>query len=145
MESRTVMKSPSDSPTIRRSDLLLGVDTGGTHTTVVVAREDLRLLARAEGPGAAMRPEGAERSAVVIAETVRRAAALAGVDLPAARLVVGAAGAGRAPERRGLQAAPLPPRVARPAPAANGGGVAPAAAVWEKGGGGGGGRAFLDT
>jgi N-acetylglucosamine kinase-like BadF-type ATPase len=100
-------------PTSRPSALLLGVDTGGTHTTVAVAREDLAILARAEGPGAAMRPGGAEQSAVVIAETARRAAAQAGVALPADRMVVGAAGAGRATEQHELETALVAHGVAR--------------------------------
>src|SRR5712692_689676 len=99
------MKSRSDNQTLSQSDVLLGVDTGGTNTTVVVGRRDLTVLGRADGPGAAMRPEGAEQSAVVIAETARRAAERAGVQLPADRLVVGAAGAGRAQEQRALEAA----------------------------------------
>src|SRR6267143_3304458 len=115
METRSIVKSPSDEPTIRQSDVLLGVDTGGTHTTVIVGHEDLTVLARADGPGAAMRPEGAEQSAVVIAETARRAADLAGVALPADRLVVGAAGAGRAREQRALEAALVARGVARQA------------------------------
>lgn len=85
--------------------VLLGVDTGGSHTTVAVAHEDLKVLARADGPGAAVRPGGIEASAVVIAETARRAAAQAGVRLPADRVVVGAAGAGREAEQRQLEAA----------------------------------------
>jgi len=87
------------------SPLLLGIDTGGSHTTVAVARGDLRVLARADGPGAAVRPGGIEASAVVIAETVRRAAMQAGVSLPADRVVVGAAGAGRTAEQRELETA----------------------------------------
>ena len=91
------------------------------------------MLARAVGPGAAMRPEGAERSAVVIAETARRAAALAGVQLPAARLVVGAAGAGRAQEQRELEAALVAHRVARLARAMSDGEIALAAAFGVEG------------
>jgi N-acetylmuramic acid 6-phosphate etherase len=88
-----------------KSAVLLGIDTGGSHTTVAVARDDLKVLARADGPGAAMRPGAAESSAVVIAETARRAAAQAGVRLPADRVVVGAAGAGREAEQQELEAA----------------------------------------
>ncbi|OLC06028.1 MAG: hypothetical protein AUH42_06405 [Gemmatimonadetes bacterium 13_1_40CM_70_11] len=97
------------------------------------------------GPGAAMRPEGAERSAVVIAETVRRAAALAGVDLPAARLVVGAAGAGRAQERRELEAALLAHGVARRTRATSDGEIALAAAFGKEGGGRDGAGIFLNA
>ena len=121
-------KSRSDGPPDRPTALLLGVDTGGTHTTVIVGHRDLTVLARAEGPGAAMRPEGAEHSAVVIAETARRAAGLAGVELPADRLVVGAAGAGRAREQRALEAALMARGVARQARAMSDGEIALAAA-----------------
>jgi N-acetylglucosamine kinase-like BadF-type ATPase len=64
-----------------------------------------RVLARAEGPGSAMRPGGAERSAAVILDVARRAAAQAGASLPAAAALVGAAGAGRPPEQEALSAA----------------------------------------
>jgi len=93
----------------------LGADVGGSHTTVAVARPNARIVGRAEGPGAAMRPGAGARSAVIIAETTRRAAAAAGVTLPADVLVVGAAGAGREPERvelaRALERAGLAGRV----------------------------------
>ncbi len=137
------MKSRSDNQTLSQSDVLLGVDTGGTHTTVVVGRRDLTVLARAEGPGAAMRPEGAEQSAVVIAETARRAADRAGVDLPADCLVVGAAGAGRAQEQRALEAALVAHGVAHQARAMSDGEIALAAAFG--GGSGEGAGIFLNA
>ena len=84
--------------------VLLGADAGGSHSTVVVGSVD-RVLGRADGPGAAMRPGGAQASAVVLAETARRAATLAAVTLPVERAVVGAAGAGRAQEQAELEAA----------------------------------------
>lgn len=87
--------------------ILLGADAGGSHSTVVIGTAELRVLGRADGPGAAMRPGGAPASAAVLAETARRAAAVAGIALPAARAVVGAAGAGRAPEQAELEAALL--------------------------------------
>lgn len=52
-----------------------------------------------------MRPGGAERSAAVILDVARRAAAQANVSLPAGIALVGAAGAGRAPEQEALAAA----------------------------------------
>ncbi len=137
------MKSRSDNQTLSQSDVLLGVDTGGTNTTVVVGRRDLTVLARAEGPGAAMRPEGAEQSAVVIAETARRAADRAGVQLPADRLVVGAAGAGRAQEQRALEAALVAHGVAHQARAMSDGEIALAAAFG--GGSGEGAGIFLNA
>ena len=77
--------------------ILLGIDCGGSHTAVVVGDRQGRVISRAEGPGSAMRPGGAERSAAVIRDVARRAAAQANVSLPASVALVGAAGAGRAP------------------------------------------------
>ena len=91
---------PSDRPAV-----LLGVDSGGSHTAVVVGDRAGRVLSRAEGPGSAMRPGGAERSAAVILDVARRAATQANVTLPAALALVGAAGAGRALEQEALAAA----------------------------------------
>jgi N-acetylglucosamine kinase-like BadF-type ATPase len=85
--------------------LLLGIDAGASHSTVVVAGEDLEVTGRADGPAAAMKPSGAAASAAVIADTARRAAARGGTQLPADRAVVGAAGAGRAQEQAELAAA----------------------------------------
>jgi len=92
--------SPSAHPPV-----LLGVDCGGSHTAIVVGNRAGHVLARAEGPGSAMRPGGAERSAAVILEVARRAATQAGVTLPAMAALVGAAGAGRAPEQEALATA----------------------------------------
>lgn len=95
-------------PAVRPSDhpaVFLGVDCGGSHTAVVVGNRGGQVLARAEGPGSAMRPGGAERSAAVILEVARRAAHQAGVSLPAMAALIGAAGAGRAPEQDALAAA----------------------------------------
>jgi glucosamine kinase len=100
------MTLPSDRPTVRPSGaILLGIDCGGSHTAVVVGNRAGHVLARAEGPGSAMRPGGAERSAAVILEVARRAATQAGVTLPAMAALVGAAGAGRAPEQEALATA----------------------------------------
>jgi N-acetylglucosamine kinase-like BadF-type ATPase len=93
--------------------VFLGIDVGGSHTTVVVGDGDAQVLARADGPGAAMRPGGAETSAAVIADTARRAATAAGVALPADAAMVGAAGAGREQEQRELSAALVAAQVAR--------------------------------
>ena len=103
-------------PAVRPPDrppVFLGIDAGGSHTTVVVGDSEARILARADGPGSAMRPSGAEASAAVIADTARRAAAAAGVELPADAAMVGAAGAGREPEQRELAAALVAAQVAR--------------------------------
>ncbi|HKC38131.1 MAG TPA: BadF/BadG/BcrA/BcrD ATPase family protein, partial [Gemmatimonadales bacterium] len=95
-------------PTVRPPDrptVLLGIDCGGSHTAVVVGDSQGRVISRAEGPGSAMRPGGAERSAAVILDVARRAATQANVSLPVELALVGAAGAGRAPEQEELAAA----------------------------------------
>src|SRR2546422_11724053 len=89
------------SASARPSAVLLGADAGGSHSTVVIGTVDLTILGRADGPGAAMKPGGAAASAVVLAETARRAASQAGIDLPVERAVVGAAGGGRGPGEGG--------------------------------------------
>jgi glucosamine kinase len=106
------MTDPAVGPSAR-PPVLLGIDSGGSHTAVVVGDAAGRVLARAEGPGSAMRPGAASASAAVIADTARRAVARAGVVLPADAAVVGAAGAGREPEQRALAAALMAADVAR--------------------------------
>jgi len=100
---------PSDASS---SALLLGADAGGSHSTVVIGTPD-SILGRADGPGAPMRPGGAAAAAAVLAETARRAAKQADVELPVARAVVGAAGAGRAQEQAELAAALVAAGMAR--------------------------------
>ena len=85
------------------SRVLVGADVGGTSTAVVVSDGE-RVLSRAEGPGAAVRPGRALVSATTIAEVARHALALAG-HLRCDVLVVGAAGAGRETEREELRQA----------------------------------------
>ena len=89
----------------RLTALFIGVDAGASHCTVVLGRGDLTVLGRADGPAGAMSPGGAAASAAAIAETARRAAAPAGLRLPADRAVIGAAGAGRPREQAELAAA----------------------------------------
>lgn len=82
------------------SPILIGADVGGTKTAVAVARDDA-VVGRADGPGAALRPGRALQSAATIAEVVRRG--LAGIgQIRGDVLAVGAAGAGRRPEREEL-------------------------------------------
>ena len=79
------------------SPILIGADVGGTKTAVAVVQGDT-VVARADGPGAALRPGRTLQSAATIADVVRRA--LAGIgQLRGDVLVVGAAGAGRRAER----------------------------------------------
>lgn len=82
------------------SPILIGADVGGTKTAVAVARDET-IVARADGPGAALRPGRALQSAATIAEVVRRGLAAIG-QVRGDVLVVGAAGAGRRPEREEL-------------------------------------------
>lgn len=83
--------------------ILIGADVGGSKTAVGVSQGG-EVLARADGPGAAVRPGRALASASIIAEVVRRALAGTG-RLTGDVLVVGAAGAGRDPEREELRKA----------------------------------------
>jgi N-acetylglucosamine kinase-like BadF-type ATPase len=83
--------------------ILIGADVGGSKTAVAVS-EGGPVLGRADGPGAAIRPGRALASAGVIAEVVRRALSQIG-RLGGDVLVVGAAGAGRDPEREELRKA----------------------------------------
>ena len=83
--------------------VLIGADVGGSKTAVGIS-EGGPVLARADGPGAAVRPGRALASASIIAEVVRRALAATG-RLGGDVLVVGAAGAGRDPEREELRKA----------------------------------------
>ena len=82
----------------------LGVEAGGSHTTVLVGDADGHPLARADGPSSAMKPAGEKASGAIIADAARRAATQAHVALPAAAAMVGAAGAGREPEQQALAA-----------------------------------------
>ena len=82
---------------------LIGADVGGTKTAVAVS-VDGNIVGRAEGPGAAVRPGRALASASTIVEVIRRALSEA-ARLTGDVLVVGAAGAGREPERDELRTA----------------------------------------
>ena len=85
------------------SAIVVGVDGGGTKTRVLVADERGKTLAEADGPASAVRPGQADRSATVIADTVRQALGEAELGLIVPRvLCVGVAGVGREPERQAL-------------------------------------------
>jgi N-acetylglucosamine kinase-like BadF-type ATPase len=83
--------------------ILIGADVGGTKSAVAVSAEG-KIIGRASGPGAAVRPGRALASASTIVEVVRQALSAAG-RVTGDVLVVGAAGAGRAPERDELRTA----------------------------------------
>jgi glucosamine kinase len=82
-----------------------GADAGGSHTEVVLGDADLRELSRARGPAGAVRPGKESAAAAAIAATVHEAVEQAGPTWHVRALVVGAAGAGRGPEREALGAA----------------------------------------
>ncbi len=83
--------------------VLIGVDGGGTRTSVAVSRGG-EIVGRAEGPGSAVRPGRSLVSATTIADVVRRALSSAG-ELMGDVLVAGIAGAGRETEAREVQQA----------------------------------------
>ena len=83
--------------------IVVGVDGGGTKTRALVADESGKALADVEGPGSAVKPGQADRSAQVIAETVALALEAAEMThvMPKV-LCVGVAGVGRENERQAL-------------------------------------------
>lgn len=83
--------------------IIIGADAGGTATTARVWR-DATVLATARGGAGAVRPTRAVAAAARIADAVRMALAEAGL-VRGDHLVVGAAGAGRDPERQELRTA----------------------------------------
>lgn len=89
------------------TDILIGVDGGGSKTRVLIGDEKGNELGRAEGGRSAVRPGQAAESAKVIAEVVREAlsrAAMPGVLEPKV-LYCGVAGIGREVEQRSLLSA----------------------------------------
>lgn len=82
---------------------IVGVDAGGTKTSVIAARDEV-IAARSSGPGAKMRSGRGIACATAIGEVVRRALAQAGIGR-ADILIAGVAGAGREEERDELRQA----------------------------------------
>jgi glucosamine kinase len=82
---------------------VIGVDGGGTKTRAWVADERGQQLGSADGPGSAVRPGEADRSAEVIAATAREALASCEMTHVTPKvLCVGVAGVGREPDRQAL-------------------------------------------
>ncbi|MEP6551027.1 MAG: BadF/BadG/BcrA/BcrD ATPase family protein, partial [Gemmatimonadales bacterium] len=89
------------------SEIVIGVDGGGSKTRVIVGTAEGEILATVDGPKSAVRPGEAARSADVIADLVLRALseiAQPGAVMPRV-LYAGVAGTGREEERRALHAA----------------------------------------
>jgi glucosamine kinase len=89
------------------SDIVIGVDGGGSKTRVMVGTAEGEVLTTLDGPKSAVVPGEAARSADVIGDLVTRA--LAEIAQPGAILAkvlyCGVAGAGRDEERKALHAA----------------------------------------
>jgi glucosamine kinase len=89
------------------SEIVIGVDGGGSKTRVLVGTAEGEILATVDGPKSAVSPGQADRSADVIADLVTRALneiAQPGTVFPRV-LYCGVAGTGREEERRALHAA----------------------------------------
>jgi glucosamine kinase len=89
------------------SEIVVGVDGGGSKTRVLIGTGEGEVLASAEGPKSAVTPGQAAHSADVIAELVTRALgeiAQPGAVIPRV-LYCGVAGTGRDEERRALHTA----------------------------------------
>jgi glucosamine kinase len=85
------------------SAIVVGVDGGGSKTRIWVADERGQQLGSADGPASAVRPGEADRSADVIAATIREALASCEMTHVVPKvLCVGVAGVGREPERQAL-------------------------------------------
>lgn len=84
-------------------EVVAGVDGGGTRTTVALATVSGGELTRVSGPAGIVDPRAPEKSAQLVAELVRVAAAQTGGSLPVAALCAGLAGVGSEPERRAVE------------------------------------------
>ncbi|HEX8243346.1 MAG TPA: BadF/BadG/BcrA/BcrD ATPase family protein, partial [Longimicrobium sp.] len=82
-----------------------GIDGGGTKTTLALADDDGRELARRVGPAGLVDPRDPTATAEMLAELVRDALAEAGLAEKPAALCAGLAGVGNERERRQVEAA----------------------------------------
>lgn len=86
------------------SNLVVGVDGGGSSTRVLVANESGEVIAHAEGTGSTMSPGRAEHSSGVIVPLIKSALESLGENAERPSLVyAGIAGTGREEERRALE------------------------------------------
>ena len=85
------------------TQIVIGIDGGGSKTHAIVADESGTSLGEATGPGSAVKPGAEEASADVIVQTARDALADAGMPAVTPRVVcVGVAGAGREKAKQAL-------------------------------------------
>lgn len=88
------------------TDIVAGVDGGGSKTRVIVATADGEVLAETTGAGSATAPGRTDESAAVIGTLVKQAVAAAGHEGVLPRVVVaGVSGVGRPNVQRALVAA----------------------------------------
>jgi len=88
------------------TDLVVGVDGGGSKTRVILADASGAPLADVTGPGSAMAPGRGDHSAGVIGDLVRQALQQANIEGQRPRaLVAGVAGVGRPNQNRELTVA----------------------------------------
>lgn len=93
--------------------LLVGIDGGGTRTTLALANDDGRELLRRTGPPGLVDPRRPAATAAILAALVREAFAAAEVDGPALALCAGLAGVGNVDERELVESALAAEGVAR--------------------------------
>ncbi|HET7273853.1 MAG TPA: BadF/BadG/BcrA/BcrD ATPase family protein [Longimicrobiaceae bacterium] len=73
---------------------VIGIDGGGTRTTLAIASEDGSEILRREGPPGIVDPRAPEESAAALVNLARAALADAGVQAPVAAICAGLAGVG---------------------------------------------------
>src|SRR2546430_6213826 len=101
MGRRAQLTTQSDRPPIRPSDIFLGADAGGSHTTVVIGTADPTIFGRADGPPAAMKPGGAPAAAAGLSGNRPPPAPPRGGGPPRERAPGAGPGAGGGPGRGG--------------------------------------------
>lgn len=85
------------------TQIVIGIDGGGSKTHAIVADDSGSPIAEAHGPGSAVVPGHADSSATIIADVVRQALEAANMTHVTPRVIcVGVAGAGRETERQAL-------------------------------------------
>lgn len=86
------------------SNIVIGVDGGGSATRVLVANESGEVIAQAEGAGSTMAPGRAEHSAGIITALIKTALENLGEEATTPAIIyAGVAGTGRDQERRALE------------------------------------------
>lgn len=85
------------------TQIVIGIDGGGSKTHAIVADETGASIGEATGPGSAVKPGDEDASAEVIAAVVRDALEAAGMSHVTPRVIcIGVAGAGREAARQAL-------------------------------------------